>query len=395
MIWIGLEGEKIQEERLLISNCTMINRELFFVQTQHGLPAKMNLDKGDVSYCNFEGDFRLRRGDVTDDICMFGGCVYALETSGKKVIIFDLEKLQCQYIPLYCAYREWGNFIGFEQYGSKFYIFPRYGNKICIMDIVNNKISEIENLFDGITELQCSCRIKHNVWLLPYDADVLGCYDLSKGEMQLYKLNRKVDHCVSAVYAEDSIYILNRFGIIFRWDMQECRLYEAKRIDKEYHEDKSLYIKMIYAGKKLIILPSLAEEIKIWDLQTNKTEVYRDYPKDFYYYMNNMQGWAKYQGMCEDKNYYYMAMRRENYLLKINKQTGTLSWLKPRVPSRNDRIKIENALKERGAKMAFALGERLFLETDMDLKNFLKQIPQNKYILKKTNIGSEIFKRMK
>ncbi|EOS29439.1 hypothetical protein C807_02825 [Lachnospiraceae bacterium 28-4] len=386
----------MQEEVLSFSNCTIINQELFFVETQHGLPARMNPDNGDVSYCNIMENYLLKKGDIIDDIRTLEGCAYALETSGENIIRFDLEKLQCQHIPLQCAWRKWGNFVAFEQYGSSFYIFPRYGNKICIMNIFDNKISEIFDFFDGISELQCSCRVGCKVWLIPCGVAAIGCYDLSKRKMQIYELDRKIDNCVMAVSAEESIYILNRSGIIYKWDMYELKLDEVRRIEAENRLDKSLYAKIIYAADKLIILPALADHIKILDLRDGTIEVYRDYPEDFFYYdIEYMKEWTKYQGMCEDDNYYYMAMRHENYLLKISKGTGMLLWVKPHMPLKKDRIKIQTPLRERTFKKFFEEGERFFLETYVDIGNFLTEVPQREYIVEKTNIGKEIFEKIK
>ena len=52
----------MQEEKLLFSNCTIVNEELFFVETQHGLPAKINPGNGEVSLCGGMGYFFLLAG---------------------------------------------------------------------------------------------------------------------------------------------------------------------------------------------------------------------------------------------------------------------------------------------------------------------------------------------
>lgn len=382
----------MQEEKLLFSNCTIVNEELFFVETQYGLPAKMNPDNGDVSYCGVMENFILKVGDSLHDIRAIGNRIYALETSGEHVMSFDLENLRCQYILLRCSYRKWGNFAGFEYYDSHIYIFPRYENKVCIMNMNTNEITEVADYFDGIEELQCSCRVGDEVWLIPNTANVIGCYDLSNGRMKVYDLKKKIENGIHAVFMKGNIYILNSFGIIYIWNIHDMQLSEMTILETEHLNEKSM-CRMVFAGNKLIILPSLAEDIKMLDLLTGKAEVYHDYPEDFFYY--DIKGWSKYYGFCEDDNYYYFAMRKENYLLKICKQDGRLLWIKPHIPSQRDRKKIHDPLKERNFKRLFEAGERFFLEAEADMENFLAKVPQREYVMEETNIGEGIFKRIK
>lgn len=391
-----MEGKiRMQEEKLMFSYCTMVNQELFFIDSQNGLPAKMNPDNGDVSYCSVMDNLILKAENICD-IRTFGDRVYALETSGEDIIIFDMERFRCQYIPLQCAYHPCDNFVAFEQYGSDLYIFPRYGNKICILNTTNNEISEITDYFDEITEMQCACRAGNKVWLLPCDAEVIGCYDLVNRRMQIYEMQRKIENCVHAVIVDENIYILNRFGIIYVWNTQELKLDEEKILETEYSDEKSTYSILVHAGNKLIVLPSLSDEIKILDMLTGSIEIYQDYPKDFLYYNEGyIAGWSKYTGICQDDNNYYCAMRRGNYLLKISKRDGILSWIKPNIPSKEERSSILISLQKKRFRDAIAAGEYIFLETEMDIGTFLEEVPKKRHISKRTNSGEIIFEKVK
>lgn len=387
---------KMQEEILMFSNCTMVNGELFFVETQNGLLAKMNPDNGDVSYCTAMENFIVKEGNTICDIRTFGDKLYALETSGEGITIFDLEKSQCRYIPLQCAYRGWGNFVAFEQYDSYFYIFPKYENKIFIMDTINNKILQTADCFDRITEWQCACRGGNKVWLLAGGVNVMGCYDLTSGKAQTFELKEKVENCLDAVIVDGNIYILNGFGIIYSWNIYKQKLVKIEMLDAEYCNGKFVYGKLIYVGSKLIILPLLGNEIKILDIPTGNVESYHDYPNDFLYYdMGHLKGWSKYDGLCKDNDYYYCAMRRENYLLKIRKRDGALLWIKPNMPTKEERLKILNPLKEKKIKNAMAAGVRLFWETETDVGRFIEEVPRKQYLAKGTNIGEIIFEAVK
>lgn len=385
----------MQEEIITFSNAAMVNQELFFVEAQNGLPSKMNPDNGVVSYCNVFRNFILDASDMIDYIQNLGNKVYALKRGGDSLIIFDLTEFQCRYIPLQCDYSAWGNFVAFEQYGSDFYIFPRYGNKIYVLNTIKNEISEIEDYFDGVTELQCACRAGNEVWMLPCKVGVIGCYDLADRKMMIYKLGKKIEDCVDAVLVDESVYILNHFGIICRWNTHDMELSEIKTLEKEPPKE-NMVRRILHAGNKLIILPALAEEIKILDLLTSKVEVYHDYPEDFLYYnMEYMAEWSKYDGICQDDNYYYCAMRRDNYLLKISKQDGTLLWIKPNLPSKEERMKIQIPLGTEKMKFAFASGEMVVLENEVGIGRFVEEIPKQKHIAEKRNAGEIIFGKVR
>lgn len=385
----------MQEEELVFSYCTMIDHELFFIETQYGLPAKMNPNNGNVSYYSPIG-YAIEKGDSICDFQTLGKKVYALKISGDGIITFDLEKEQCHYIPLQCTYRPWGNFVAFEQYGLDLYIFPKYENKVCIMNTINNEITEIADYFDGMTELQCACRDGNRIWLLSGNTAVIGCYDFLNGEMQVYELKKKTDNCVRAVLVDGSIYILNRFGILYIWNIDKCIFEEVKLLETEYTDEKLIYGNMIYAGGRLIIFPSLSDDIRILNMSTGRLETYHEYPEDFLYYDKDyMKGWAKYTGICEDNNYYYCAMRRNNYLLKINKQNGTLSWIKPKMPSKRERMKILHTLQEERFKNSFALGERFFCETDINIGSFLEAVPRYNNTVQGACSGKRIFEKVK
>lgn len=383
----------MQEENLIFSYCTMVNQKLFFVD-DNGLPLMMNPENGEVSYCPVMDNFNQEG----KRICAFqfmDDKVYALGTSGEIIIVFDLKKSECQYIPLQCSYRNWGNFVGFERYGSNLYIFPRYGNKICVLNALNHKVVEIAFCFDGRTELQCACRAGNKVWLLPCNESAIGCFDLTCGEMQIYEMQKKIENCADAAYVDGNIYILNRFGIIYILNIEDFELREVKTLETKPLADNTMG-RIVYAANKLIILPSLAEEIKILDIPTGKTEIYRDYPEDFLYYdMEYMKQRSKYTGLCEDDSYYYCAMRRENYLLKINKRDGNLLWVKPNVPLGKERMKVLNFLKEKKFNENFAAGKRYFVEADVNIDMFLGEVQKIEYADKESTVGKAIFKAVK
>lgn len=373
------------EKKFLFLDCTLHYGELFFEEFVDGLPAKMNLDSGEVVYFDeIEGQTPLK-GERIDFIDSFENKVYALCVSGKNIMVFDFEKNQCQYIELPCSYQAWGNFAAFERYGKEYFIFPRYGNKIFVMSTDNYMITEIANYFRGISKVQCCCRAGAKVWILPEQGDIIGVYDLYEKRAEIYELEEKVENAVDAVFVKESIYILTQFGIIYHWHINRKKMKIITLLESEHTENESMG-NIIYAGNKLITLPSVGKDIKILDLLTNELETYQDYPTDFFY---QEVEWGKYYGYCEDEDFYYFAMRNANYCLKIRKSSGELLWMKPKILNERNKDKLVGSYTIQGYLEA---GTKFFNEKVGYLYGWLKYLPINNSInCDKTDIGRTIY----
>lgn len=334
----------------LFSNCTKVNNKLFFIEIQSGLPAMMDPDSGNVVYCDVMDGFMIETGDVVDFIDCYKNKIYILETSGVNLIIMDYEEKQCQYLELNCAQHGWGNFAAFERYESFYYIFPKYGNKIFALNTNSNEITELSNCLDSLDEIQCTCRVKNQVWILPKSANRMYVFDLMTQNTKCFQLKGTLENCVDAICVGTDIYILSQFGLIYKWDINNENWNKITALETEHDENESMH-RIVYAANQLILFPALGKDIKILDLSTNETKVYHDYPPDHLY---QEMGWSKYHRICEDNEYYYFAMRQGNYLLKICKNNGSLLWIKPQLPTNEEKINIQKLMIEQKVKFHHA-----------------------------------------
>lgn len=316
-------------KKFLFSNCTIIQNKLFLVGVFGGLPANMNLSDGRIEYYDVMDGFVFKdKSTVVDFLDSFQDKVYALDSGEDHLVIWDLKKRMCQYIPLGCCRQPWINFAAFERYRSDYYIFPKYENRIIVFHTDHDELTEISGYLDRAEGAQCACRVGNNVWILPKDSDMIYCYELSSGKKKIFSLKRTLRDCVHAVFYERCIYILNMYGIVYRWNIEKAELQEI--ISSEtVHDGKESMGRIICAGDSLILLPAYGNDIKILDLSTGNMEVYHDYPGDY----DDRTDWWKYYGYCEDELCYYFAVSAGNYLLKIEKRTGRLAWLKPKLDS--------------------------------------------------------------
>ena len=74
---------------------------------------------------------------------------------------------------------------------------------------------------------------------------------------------------------------------------------------------------------------------------------------------------------------------------------GSLSWIKPNIVFKEERIKIRDILRKKKFKAYQEAGEVFFLENEMNIGFFVEKVPQKDNVAKKTNVGSEIFEKIK
>lgn len=312
-------------KRFVCTNCALLNDGLFMIGSLGGLPAIMNLDNGRIKYYGWmDGFVAENKSVVIDYLEIYQNKMYALDSYGNSLIIFDLESSHYKYVALNCHQYDLINFAAFERCGLDYYIFPKYGDKILVFDLEKNTITEIAGYLEDNNEIQCVCRVNNDLWILPQNADIICCFNLNTKKNQKFKLNRTIKDCVHAVYKEGSIYILNMFGIIYIWDIEKKDLKEIMAAETE-HDDRYTMSRIIYAGNSLILLPARGSDIKIYDLQKEKVSIYHEYPEDYF----DETTWYRFYGYCDDEEYYYFAMCAGSYLLRIDKQTGRLIWTKP------------------------------------------------------------------
>lgn len=362
----------------LSSNCEIIHGSLFCVEAYGGSLITMNPNDGRADCCNIRDGFIARKVRLIDFMDSFNGKIYALDSEGDNLLIFDLDKGNCQYIWLGCAREPKVNFAAFERYGTCYYIFPKYDNKVLVYDIEKNKITKTCKYINGKQEIQCACREENNVWILPKNTGRIYCFHLTDMEVQIYKLEVVLQNCVHAVFYGGYVYVLEKFGSVYRWDIKKALL---QTVLKAGDDGKETMSRILYAGNKLILLPAYAKDIRILDLTAKEVQVYLDYPKDFFYYNTN---WLKYYGYCEDEEYYYFAMCAGNYMLMVKKKTGEILWKRP----------ILDILGEKVAQLLNNSGEYLFQEGALEIKDLLKLERKNSISGYGADVGRRVYENI-
>ncbi len=82
-------------------------------------------------------------------------------------------------------------------------------------------------------------------------------------------------------------------------------------------------------------------------------------------------------------------------MLRIKKTDGSLSWIKPNIVFKKERIKIRDILREKKFKAYQEAGKVFFLENEMNIGFFVEKVPEKDNVVKKTNVGKEIFEKIR
>lgn len=380
----------MKEDKFLFSNCILFNEKLFFIECNTGLPALMDLESGDISYCGMIHNYFHKTGDIVDYIDYHQQKVYILEQSGEYLVILDFEKNECCYKKLDCDYYPWGNYAAFEMYNSDYYIFPKYGDKILVVNTNKDEITKLATGLCGIGQPRCCCRAGNKVWILPDGKRVIGAFDIVNKTMEIYELGEVIEDIVDAIDIDEDVYFLNQFGIIYKWNVSKKQIEMIEILGTERDEKKSV-AKIIYAGNKLIVFPVLSEDIKILDLSAYEMKVYQEYPSDFMYQETK---WSKYYGYCEDDFYYYFAMRSANYVLKVNKKCGEFIWIKPHFPSLEETQKVQSLYLKEKTRIDFKMGKKFFSEKEWKITELIKIELRSNGSKKDALIGSKIYEEV-
>ena len=306
-------------KELVFYNCIINERNIHFFDDK-GLPGIIDLDTNRMRYMPGITNFRCQPWDMS---IFHQGKIYAVSVSGKDLMVYDLDKAKCEYFFLGCDENPWGNFISIFAKNQEVFIFPTSKRAIRVFNIEKKEIKIINNCEIENTDYSCSCNIDDEIWLVPRNGKQILVFNMVTKVFNSMESDLEIKNCVHAIHRKGKIYILNKFGGIYVWDIK------GKKMDcflAEQGQEKSAYGRIIYAGKRFILLPSLADNIQIIDMDKKEKTIYRDYPKDFGY---STRKWSKYYGYCEDENYIYFAMRSANYILKIDKNTGNIDWVKP------------------------------------------------------------------
>lgn len=379
---------KKTDRRMLFSACALRKGKIYGFTDFGAIPVEVDLMSEELSYVNGLQNYQLFHADTMLNV---GDSLLAFELNGERMMLYDLKKKECFYYHVGCDKTQWDNYAAFGVYKEEVYIFPTYANEIIKINMKSGNIQKDGRLYLEINEhknqkeqedssyFYCGCQVDNIIWLFQKKGRLAVTYDLKTGTWKKYTLLVQIDSCVHAIHYADKLYLLSSEGKIYCWDMKDDSL-ELVMDCSSSDTDSSTFARIAVTDKNIFLLPALGEDIFCMDLSTKHIEKYENYPDGFEYCCPEV--WSKYFGYSEDEENYYFAMRPANFMLSVNKKTGKEKWIKFKLPSWEEYIRMyikynKSLLSEKECRIDDVLNyseDELMARKGEDINSFGKQI---------------------
>ena len=317
---------------LQFSNCVMGDGVLYGFLDDGGYPIEIDLQTKEVSVADL--DKGLQTSIHVDSLLYNDQMIYILELDGRCLIQYNIRDKQLKYYSIHYKGGTWGNFAFFTQMQQSIYIFPKRADCLIEIDLQNERVEKKAMQLHNAQDVRFSCafRNENEVCLFDEDAQKIWIYDLRKKIFRQGVMEQEIECLATAAVFKDKAYLLGEKGSVYL-----CRLadYSIDEIRRSRVENVNFEWGNIAATEKNIwLLPALGESICIINRENFEERVFTEYPNDFEY--ANIEGYSKFYGYGEDEGKYYFAPRLANYMLEIDKNSGSGEWIKLINPLKKD-----------------------------------------------------------
>ena len=375
-------GERIVKkitEILNFRDCIYTGQALFFYANDIGRIVKYDLQKNTNTILSYDSQ------NVDLDLAIYyDGVIYLVEVSGKNLVVYHLKDDTWKWVPIGCDNDQDGNFAYLDHASHKILIFTREQQTLVLYDVIRERIERVRYPADASKRYITGCRFRDRYLIFPENGQNVLEYDVMNRQWKVHHLSEALKNCVHVMVSEDEIYILQTNGRILRWNYESGEM-EVIISAENVYEEKKAAVRLCLTKEDIIVLPSLAKDIIRIHRGNYEATIYRDYPKDFSYDVERKY-WSKYYGYCESDAEYYFSCRTSEYILKVEKQSGNISWIKSEI-SRWEIIKAY--MEKRG----------YYYEGESDLRCLLEMVgagADKKNTRDMTvNYGKEIYRRIR
>jgi len=372
---MNIKDNCLKERKVNFSNCILYNNKLWFVSTD-GYFMNMDVETKKTIYIRLKNLNSWKKHPVTDNMFADRASIYWVDQFGKYIHEYDIDQneyYEYQLPPVEMI--EWQCYAGIYLYNEKLFLFPRIGLTRIEFDLQEKKYvvypwncSDEDFKVNKKEDIQLWCSVQSNNWLYLFERNRNKVIRMNFENLsyEYIDIPHELSNIQHIVFKNNVFYILSVTGNLYTWD--GC----SKQVEEVYDcNDKELsFARIAITEHKVFLLPDLSEKIWIIDLENHEIKVQDQYPADLEY---NESGWSKYFGYTEDKQYIWFANRTANYVLRINKYTEIIEWIKVVPPKIEDEWKVH---LETG-RMIFT-EEQNYLRLFISLENSKTEKGQNK-----------------
>lgn len=311
--------------------------DVFYFYSAYGGLLRMDLKDGQMEYLNSPSIF----SESTDSLCFFlvRNCdkIYQMNSHSGEIVGFDHN--------VHCSLKEMGEVdsapLFVQSFGPYIYCLLNNGMLFTDIDVGTGEYTFVDwrKIFSKKSEtypISYGGLHGDKIFAFSWDRRDVVIYEMKQAEQKRYHFPEDIGMCKHIAPKDNGIFVLNENNQIYYWEPQNGH---ANKIWDEVHFSteeikKDSCGRIHLCGNKLVILPSRnGEDIRILDVASGVTDTYRDYPDDFQYMMGDPYKFVRY---VETETEIIYPMRSANYVLKIDRRTGKLYWVRPRLPKEED-----------------------------------------------------------
>lgn len=302
------------EIELLQGNCCcMLNNKMLYVAEKSGAFVQADLSNGEVEVL----DRDALKSKVTY-IAVINDAIYAVDANGAWIAESRLESRSIVYHNLGCYAKR---FVSMCRYKEKIYFFLRDEAVIVVFDSLSKTTERyaiaIPYSSEGnIFEIGCFCG--DSMFLLNRMQKVCIQYNLNSFQVDSIREITLTDSISSITSVNGKIYALAA-NTVYEMTDDFTPVVSVP--------DNSLCTRLCVTKKHIWMMPGLGEDIFVYSMETGQYKAFDEYPSDYEYSIR--EGWWKFMSWCGDNQYIYWGMRLNNYFLKIDRESGQGSWIKP------------------------------------------------------------------
>lgn len=355
---------------------------------------KIDIESGNADYIDTVVDentahFAIKKCISCNDVLFF------IEQSGEHMWSYDIHKGNKETYFLSCDSHDSGNVIGVFTFLDKIVIVKNRDNALYFYDLKTRKLqkkSVFENFdldksiiyrCDKWGDYICIC-VKRNARVMIYR------YDLQTEEVKVCDCAGLVGDIRGFCCDNDMIFFLDS-----EWNLYFFKIY-TQELDKisltQWMDQKDLQKENFFGNiavtkQNIWLLPSMGENIYVYDFDNQTAEKFENYPEKFGY--DNTKNWSKSSEVKKIGNKIYVALRLSNYFLIIDYITGKPEWKKIQISDNEKFYKkyIDRIMREKTEVLEekiLPLEKYIHLEIDREKESALFK-----------GIGCEIWKETK
>lgn len=263
-------------------------------------------------------------GYVTRD----AGTIYGIDINCKSITEYNFKENKCRYYSLGMKNYEKYHVTKWKEY---LYIYPLLENEMICFNMCNKRI-EIRRRENWISDskFSCACQVNDNIFFFGQNEAIK--VDCTEEKSDSYQLPMQIGRCIDAFYMNDSIYVLDDYGMVLKWNLKNADM----TIIREKGNQSMEFGRLICAENNIWLLPHYGEHIVKLDTENKKDEIVVSCPDDMSYAAPN--NWYKYGEKIETDQEYIVPCHSSEYIFIIPKNGENEKWLKVIAPSNIEMI---------------------------------------------------------